>query len=87
MKYNISMSEINKNLSLNSLIDLIEPSHASLVFIIFAIIAILISIAILFHFNKYRHHSLGTIFAELIYLAGIVFLFGLAFIFLVLFSK
>jgi hypothetical protein len=81
------MSDIGKNFSLNNLIDLIEPGHVSLVFMIFSIMAVLLSIAILFHFNKYRHHSLWTIIAELIYLVGIILLFGLAFIFLVLFSR
>ncbi len=81
------MSNIGKNFSLNSLIDFLEPGHASLVFLIVFIISVLLSIAILFHFHKYRHHSLWTIMAELIYLVGIVLLFGLAFIFLVLFSK
>lgn len=81
------MASLNTALSFNTLLDLIQPGHMVIVFFVVLISSLIMSLVLLFHFNKYRQHSLGTILAELVYIAGVVILFILAIIFLALFSK
>lgn len=80
------MSDSSINISLGSLLDKVKPLHLGLLFVMAASVSILVSIAVLYHFNKYRNYSPVTILAEIIYVLGIVLLFVIALVYLVLFS-
>lgn len=81
------MLENKVNFTIGDIIDQIKPEYLTLIFLITLGISVLISLALVYHFNKYRHHSPGTILAEIIYIAGLLGLLFLAFIFLILYSK
>ncbi len=81
------MRGLQDDFLVNTFLDPVKPGHMALVFMIVFAFAIIMSFILMFHFNKYRHYSFGTILGEVVYIIGLVLLFFLALIFLVLFSK
>lgn len=65
--------------SINDILDYIQPIHLE-VFVTFVFLfALVFSIIILFHLNKYKDYSPITILIKIAYLLGIIILFLLAF--------
>jgi uncharacterized membrane protein len=70
--------------SVESILSRIPPFYYGVSFIVVFVIALIASITILFHLNKYREYNPATIKAQLVYVVGIIILFIFAFIFLIL---
>jgi len=73
--------------SVNDMLNYVKPVYLESIFALVFIIVLVISLAILYHLNKYREHNPVTIIVELVYLFGIISLFFLAFSCVVLYSK
>lgn len=66
--------------SVNDILNYVKPVHLEVVVTLVFLFALIFSIIILFHLNKYKDYSPITILVKSFYLLGIIVLVLLAFI-------
>ena len=69
---------LTNNLLLNFKFSDISPNVLWIFFGVFLLVVTLLSIVLIYHWNKYRLHSPGTLVAPIIYTLGIVLFLILA---------
>ena len=77
--YNIRMTEGSSSLfSLNEILGQIPVSALWFILVVFLVLFIIMGIALVFHWNKYKLHSPATDMTQLVYLSGLFILVALS---------